>query len=73
MENLQKTKSKLYKVLFKITLSSKQTTWADQDGWMNSVLGYFYALSRLNWAGVDQDFMRMNEYQWNFMEKMVIC
>ena len=21
------------------------------DGWMNSVLGHFYALSRLNWAG----------------------
>ena len=22
-----------------------------QDGWMNSVLGHFYALSRLNWTG----------------------
>ena len=22
-----------------------------QDGWMNGVLGHFYALSRLNWAG----------------------
>ena len=22
-----------------------------KDGWMNSVLGHFYALSRLNWAG----------------------
>ena len=21
------------------------------DGWMNGVLGHFYALSRLNWAG----------------------
>ena len=21
-----------------------------QDGWMNGVLGHFYALSRLNWA-----------------------
>ena len=21
------------------------------DGWMNCVLGHFYALSRLNWAG----------------------
>ena len=23
----------------------------DRDGWMNGVLGHFYALSRLNWAG----------------------
>ena len=22
-----------------------------EDGWMNGVLGHFYALSRLNWAG----------------------
>ena len=22
-----------------------------KDGWMNGVLGHFYALSRLNWAG----------------------
>ena len=22
-----------------------------EDGWMNSVLGHFFALSRLNWAG----------------------
>ena len=22
----------------------------EQDGWMNGVLGHFYALSRLNWA-----------------------
>ena len=22
-----------------------------RDGWMNGVLGHFYALSRLNWAG----------------------
>ena len=22
-----------------------------QDGWMNSVLGHIFALSRLNWAG----------------------
>ena len=22
-----------------------------QDGWMNCVLGHFYALSRLNWTG----------------------
>ena len=27
-------------------------TRADRmDGWMNGVLGHFYALSRLNWAG----------------------
>ena len=25
------------------------TGW--MDGWMNGVLGHFYALSRLNWAG----------------------
>ena len=23
----------------------------NMDGWMNGVLGHFYALSRLNWAG----------------------
>ena len=23
----------------------------EKDGWMNGVLGHFYALSRLNWAG----------------------
>ena len=25
--------------------------WMEKDGWMNGVLGHFYALSRLNWAG----------------------
>ena len=32
-----------------------ETSWKTlephwMDGWMNGVLGYFYALSRLNWA-----------------------
>ena len=26
-----------------------------QDGWMNGVLGHFFALSRLNWAGDNLD------------------
>ena len=30
--------------------SSKMSKW-EMDGWMNGVLGHFYALSRLNWAG----------------------
>ena len=25
--------------------------WMEKDEWMNGVLGHFYALSRLNWAG----------------------
>ena len=25
------------------------------DGWMNGVLGHFFALSRLNWAGDNLD------------------
>ena len=28
-----------------------KVTIAMKDGWMNGVLGHFYALSRLNWAG----------------------
>ena len=27
------------------------TPGLSMDGWMNGVLGHFYALSRLNWAG----------------------
>ena len=26
-----------------------------KDGWMNGVLGHFFALSRLNWAGDNLD------------------
>ena len=25
-----------------------------KDGWMNGVLGHFYTLSRLNWAGMQK-------------------
>ena len=28
---------------------------ASVDGWMNGVLGHFFALSRLNWAGDNLD------------------
>ena len=27
----------------------------EMDGWMNGVLGHFFALSRLNWAGDNLD------------------
>ena len=30
---------------------SKDILFGAMDGWMNGVLGHFYALSRLNWAG----------------------
>ena len=29
----------------------KRGQMCDLKGWMNGVLGHFYALSRLNWAG----------------------
>ena len=37
-----------------ITVMLKQTGLSKggwMDGWMNVVLGHFYALSKLNWAG----------------------
>ena len=36
-----------------------------KDGWMNGVLGHFYALSRLNWAGTTW----ANEMNLGWMDK----
>ena len=36
-------------ILMKPAKCLKEKGW--MDGWMNGVLGHFYALSRLNWAG----------------------
>ena len=33
------------------TGSQRERGERGMDGWMNSVLGHFYALSRLHWAG----------------------
>ena len=38
-----------------VTEQSKEKIW---DGWMNGVLGHFYALSRLNWVGDREDMGR---------------
>ena len=32
--------------------------YGSKDGWMNGVLGHFFALSRLNWAGGQPGLMR---------------
>ena len=31
--------------------SNQRSTSTETNGWMNGVLGHFFALSRLNWAG----------------------
>ena len=38
-------------ILWIQTQESIQRNNGFKDGWMNGVLGHFYALSRLNWAG----------------------
>ena len=44
-----------------IRLFNEYVTRSCQDGWMNGVLGHFFALSRLNWAGDNLDNpVRMN-------------
>ena len=35
----------------KIEIEQFNNEKSKKDGWMNGVLGHFYALSRLNWAG----------------------
>ena len=43
------------------------------DGWMNGVLGHFYALSRLNWAGDNLGtLMRMNIHTCKHYENIYI-
>ena len=34
-----------------VEMSNENTVSITEDGWMNGVLGHFFALSRLNWAG----------------------
>ena len=40
----------LIQKLFNEILNTAQFPIGWMDGWMNGVLGHFYALSRLNWA-----------------------
>ena len=34
-----------------ISVTFNTSSTSRMDGWMNGVLGHFFALSRLNWAG----------------------
>ena len=56
---------KLKILLLGIVLKYKfQRQFKRMDGWMNGVLGHFYALSRLNWAGDNRQFKRKYQYYY---------
>ena len=38
------------RIPYKNTAKGAFIIYGKRDGWMNGVLGHFYALSRLNWA-----------------------